>query len=111
MSDTEAEAKPFRVTGFKEETASGSVVFVGRNADDEDAHRVFLRFTPPPNAEGFRKEETFLALSLEGAAVLHAVLGHFLRHDSVIQKMAGVGWIHKSSAWKLIVPSEKEAKD
>lgn len=111
MSDTEAEAKPFRVIGFKEETALGSVVFVGRNADDENDTRVFLRLTPPTNAEGFCKEETLLGISLEGAAVLHAVLGHFLRHDSVIQKMAGVGLIHKSSAWKLIVPSEKEAKD
>lgn len=111
MTATEAEAKPFRITGFKEETASGSVVFVGRNADDENDTRVFLRFTPPPNAEGFRKEETSFALSLEGAAALHIVLGHFFRHDSVIQKMAGIGWIHKSSGWELIVSTEKEAKD
>ena len=111
MSDTEAEAKPFRVIGFKEETALGSVVFVGRNADDKDDPRIILRLTPPPNAEGFLKEETVLALSIEGAAALHIVLGHFLRHDSVIQKMTGIGWIHKSSGWELIVSTEKEAKD
>jgi hypothetical protein len=58
MYDTEAEAKPFRITGFKEETASGSVVFVGRNADDENDTRVFLRFTPPPPMpKGFAKRK------------------------------------------------------